>query len=142
MNQKKKSKFGSIKADPLFHRAQSLEFEDFDSEEILELTEDQKASAFLSEYLENHNPIGYYPKYFASSVKGEAWELKELKQFYIRLVLSKKWSEEKFIAVVNSIYRDNQVMSTIVLDARGRIFDNGGLREVEGRGSSRRRGRI
>lgn len=142
MGKKKPSKFGAAKHDPLLQGNRGLDFSNLKPAEVVELTDEQKATAFLSRYLEVEHPISRFHTYFESSVKGEAWELKELKQFYLKLVVAGKWSEEKFITVANSIYRDNQVMSAVVLDARGRMYDNGGLKEPEKRGSSRRRGRI
>lgn len=142
MAKKKPSKFGAAKHDPLLIGNRGLDFENLKPAEVVELTDEQKATAFLSRYLETEHPISRYRPYFEASVKGEAWELKELKQFYLQLVVSGKWSEDKFIEIVNSIYRDNQVMSAVVLDARGRMFDNGALKEPVKRGNSRRRGRI
>lgn len=142
MAKKKPSKFGVARRDPLLTGLPGLEFEEIETAEVIELTPEQKATAFLTRYLETERPISCFNSYFEASVKGEAWELKELKNFYRKLVVPDKWSEEKFVSVVNSIYRDNQVMSAVVLDARGRMFDNGAFKEPDKRGSSRRRGRI
>lgn len=142
MAKKKPSKFGVARRDPLLTGLPGLDFETIETAEVIELTPEQKATAFLTRYLETERPISRYHSYFEASVKGEAWELKELKNFYGKLVATEKWTEEKFISVVNSIYRDNQVMSAVVLDARGRMFDNGAFKEPEKRGNSRRRGRI
>lgn len=142
MSKRKPSKFGAAKHDPLLTGAPGLNFENLKPAEVVELTDSQKATAFLSRYLETEHPISRYRAYFESSVKGEAWEMKELKQFYLKLVVAGKWSEEKFIEVANSIFRDKQVLSAVVLDARGRMYDNGALKPAEPRGSSRRRGRI
>jgi len=142
MRKKKTSKFESAKADPLLRQAPGLQFDNITTAELIELTDAQKATAFLSRYLETEHPISRFHSFFEASVKGEAWELRELKRFYSQLVIPKKWSEEKFIEVANSIYQDNQLMTAVVLDARGRLFDNGSLKPREKPGESRRRGRI
>ncbi len=142
MRKKKTSKFESAKADPLLRQAPGIQFDNIEAADIIELTDAQKATAFLSRYLETEHPISRFHSYFEASVKGEAWEMKELKRFYSQLVIPGKWSEEKFIAIANGIYEDNQLMTAVVLDARGRLFDNGSLKPKEKPGQSRRRGRI
>lgn len=139
---KKRSKFDSVKNDPLFQQQPGLIFDNLSPESVIELTEDQKMTSFVSRYLANEHPISRFKDYFEASVKGEAWELKELKLLYKKLVLSEKWSEEKFVAVVNSIYRDKQFMTEPTLDARGKMFDQGRLVSTEKTVSSRRKGRL
>lgn len=144
---KKTSKFGSAKADPLLQGLPGLEFDNHTPAEITATTDAQKAEVFISRFVESFKEDDdggkdRWSKYFGASVKGEAWELKELKRFYIQLVVSGKWSEEKFTAVVHSIYRDYQIMSVLSLDARGKFYDQGRLTGAIERGSSRRKGRI
>lgn len=140
---KRKTKFGSVKRDPLLQQLPGLAFDNLDPAQVIELTDSQKATAFISRYLATEHPISNYRAYFESSIKGEAWELKELKGFFIELVIANKWSEEKLIAVVNSIYRDNQIMSIPSVDARGRMYDQGRLVDPKEQiVSSRRKGRI
>lgn len=139
---KRKTKFDSVRKDPLLQQQPGLVFDGLLPEEVIQLTDEQKATAFISRYLEVERPFSSFPEYFKSSVKGEAWELRELKTHFKNLVITEKWTEKKFISVVNSIYRDNQIMSIPSLDARGRIFDQGRLSSGKPETSSRRRGRI
>lgn len=139
---KKRTKFDSVKKDPLLQQHEGLQFDNLFPDEVIELTDEQKATAFISRYLERERPISTYNSYFKNSAKGEAWELKELKDYFILLVASEKWSEEKFVAVVNSIYAENQIMSIPSLDVRGRMYDQGSLRTSGKKVTSRRRGRI
>lgn len=137
------NKFGSVKATPLFQGIPGLEFDNMDKDDVTALTDEQRATVFLSKYLELEHPLTQFKIYFQNSVKGEAWEFKELKRFFIQLVVSGKWTEEKFITVVNSIYRDNQTMTAPTLDARGKFFDQGRLVAPDAKPiNPRRRGRI
>jgi len=134
---------GSARKDPFLTGLKGLQFEGINEEEISELTDEQKATAFLSRYQEKYDPFIAFKNYFEASVKGEAWDMRELKNYYLKLVIRGNWSEEKLITVVNSIYRENQSMSPTVVDARGRKYDNGALRvPAEPGKNSRRRGRI
>lgn len=143
MKKRPSNKFGSKKATPLFQGIPGLEFDGMAPEDVIATTPEQKAGAFLSRYLEIEHPLTQFKTYFQNSVKGEAWEFKELKRFYIQLVVSGKWTEAKFITVVNSIYRDNHSMTAPTLDARGKFFDQGSLKGPDDKpGNSRRRGRI
>jgi len=144
---KKTSKFGSAKADPLLQGLPGLEFDNLTAAEITATTDEQKAEAFISRYIESFKEdedkgASRWKSYFGASVKGEAWELREVKRFFIQLVVSEKWSEEKFVSVVNSIYRDHLVLNVPTLDARGKFFDQGRMSNSPRRGESRRRGRI
>lgn len=139
---KKKTKFDSVKRDPLLQQLPGLQFDNLDPAQVIELTPAQQATAFISRYLETEHPLSRYQAYFESSLKGEGWELRELKNFFLDLVVSGKWTEDKLITVVNSIYQDNQIMSVPSLDARGRMYDQGRLGFKEQEQSSRRKGRI
>lgn len=145
MSNHKRSKHGdgSARNDPFLSGLKGLDFDGVDEEEITELTDEQKATVFLSKYQEKYDPFITFKNYFEASVKGEAWDMRELKNYYLKLVVRGNWSEEKLVTVVNSIYRDNQTMSPVVIDARGRKYDNGSLRVPSETGTnSRRRGRI
>lgn len=147
MASKRTSKFGSVRADPLLQGIPGLGFDNLTPDEVIATTDKQKAEVFISNFVESFKDdedggTERWSSYFGGSVKGEAWELRELKQFYIQLVVSGKWSEDKFSTVIHSMYRDHQVMSVLGLDARGKFYDQGRLEGSVKRGSSRRRGRI
>lgn len=141
-----KSKAGSIKNDPLFQQQPGLEFDNLKAGESIELTDSQKATGFISRYLDHLKEGDLYHEklepYFKGSVKDWGWELRDFKRFYVQLVVSGKWPEKKYIVVLDSIIADNQILGDVVLDVRGKMYDQGRL-EASGQSvPSRRRGRI
>jgi hypothetical protein len=141
-----KSKSGSLKNDPLFQQQPALQFDNLQPEEAIELTDAQKAAGFISRYLDHLKEGDLYHKklepYFKGSVKDWGWELRDFKRFYLQLVVSGKWPEKKFITVLDSIISDNQILGDVVLDVRGKMYDQGRLEGVGQSVPSRRRGRI
>lgn len=142
-----KSKSGSIKNDPLFQQQPALTFDNLEPEEAIELTDAQKAAGFISRYLDHLKEGDLYHKklepYFKGSVKDWGWELRDFKRFYVKLVLSGKWTEEKYVTVLDTILGDNQMLGEVVLDARGKMHDQGRLAPAGKKAvPSRRRGRI
>lgn len=139
---KPSSKFGSIKATPLFQGETGLSFDNVASEEVIELTDEQKASRFLSKYQELVDPFVTYREYFEASAKGSGWDLKDVKTQYIKLVLSGKWPEAKYVTVINDIFEHGAVFSPLVLDTRGRMYEQQALASQRRSASTRRRGRV
>lgn len=141
-----RSKHGSVKNDPLFQHQPGLTFDDMSSDEVIELTDEQKATGFVSRYLDHLKADGQYEKfepYFKGSVKDWGWELRDFKRFYVKLVVSEKWTEDKFITVLDSVISDNAILGELILDARGKMYDQGRLKNAgRPKESSRRRGRI
>jgi hypothetical protein len=141
-----KSKAGSLKNDPLFQQQPALQFDNLEPEEAIELTDAQKAAGFISRYLDHLKEGDLYHKklepYFKGSVKDWGWELRDFKRFYVHLVVSGKWEEKKFITVLDSIISDNQILGDVVLDVRGKMYDQGRLEATGQSVPSRRRGRI
>lgn len=136
----------SLKNNPLFQQQPGLVFDNLNPEDAIELTDAQKATGFISRYLDHLKEGDLYHKklepYFKGSVKDWGWELRDFKRFYITLVVSKKWTEEKYITVLDSIIADNQTLGEITLDIRGKMYDQGRLQKNEKTVPSRRRGRI
>lgn len=135
-----------VKRNPLLQGHPGLEFDNLTPEEVIATTDDQKTETFLSRYLESFHGdrdggTDRFSRYFGSSAKGEAWELRDIKLHYKNLVLSGKWEEDKFVAVLNSLYEDHLLITPLTLEARGKFYDQGKLRGGP-RGYARRRGRI
>lgn len=142
MTKKPVSKFDSVKNDPLLQGKKGLEFDNISESESTELTPAQKATVFLSKYMDVIDPIDTYSDYFHTSAKGEAWELKDIKTQYVNLVVSEKWSEEKYVAVINDIFENRAIFSPLTLDIRGRMYEQGSLSSQQRLARNKRRGRL
>jgi len=125
-----------IKRNPLMSGSEGLSFDNIESEELILLTDSQKSEKFLSKYLEVVHPFTRFKEYFNSSAKTNSHLLKEIKTFYIKLVLSEKWSEKKYVACINDIFENKLVLGVTTLDLAGIKFDKGQLasqKRIEGR---------
>lgn len=127
-----------IKRTPLMLGHQGLVFENVPEEDVTKLTDDQKASRFLSKYQQVVDPITTYEDYFESSVKSVDFIFKEIKTFYKKLVLQSNWTERKYVASVNNIFANNMILGVVSLDRSGRFYDLGILDKTDnGRRSTR-----
>lgn len=125
------------KHNPLFKEQQGLQFDNV-NEPITILTEDQKVDKFLSKYLEVVNPVSTYKSYFESSAKEINHILKEIKNYYKKLVLNGTWSEKKYVLVINDIFENKMLFSINTLDISGLKYDKGTLQN-QSRNTKRRR---
>lgn len=139
MGKKRTSKFDSARKDPLLQGAQGLIFDNMKPEDVFELTDAQKATKFLSKYMEVIDPFVTYKEYFQASAKGEAWDMKDVKTQYVALVLKGNWSEEKYVTVINDIFENGAVFSPLTLDFRGRMYEAGQLASQKRQSTRRRR---
>lgn len=139
----KKTKHSAIKRDPAILGQPGL---NFGQGEYIEPTDEQKASAFISRYLDHMKEDNLYEekleRYFKGSAKDWAWELRDFKLYYKQLVLSGKWAEEKFIAVLDGIISDVQVVNAVTFDIRGKWYDRSETGRPDASRQSRRRGRV
>ena len=88
------------------------------------LTEEQQATRFMSRWQEKVDPLIRYKDYFESSAKTSDHIFKEIRRFYLQLVVNGNWSDGKFVAVVGKIMSDNQhTVNTPTLDVVGRQYD-------------------
>ena len=88
------------------------------------LTEEQQATRFMSRWQEKVDPLIRYKDYFESSAKTSSHIFKEIRRFYLQLVINGNWSDGKFVAVVGKIMSDNQhTVNTPTLDVVGRQYD-------------------
>lgn len=88
------------------------------------LTDEQQATRFMSRWQEKVDPLIRYKDYFESSAKTSGHILKEIRRFYLQLVVNGNWSDGKFVAVVGKIMSDNQhTVNAPTLDVVGRQYD-------------------
>lgn len=127
----------ATKHHPLFQNEETLDFGEF--EDVTELTVDQEVDAFLSKYMDVINPVGTYKTYFDSSAKTIDHILRDVKLYYKKLVLEGKWSERKYVEVINSIFEQKLPISVTVLDTSGLMFDRKALPSQKRSNGRRRR---
>lgn len=111
----------SVKRHPLFQGESTLDFGD--ELDVQSLTDEQKVDAFMSKYMDVINPIKTYETYFKSSAKSVDHILRDVKLYYRKLVLTNKWSEKKYVKVINQIFEKKLPLTVATLDRGGLIHD-------------------
>lgn len=94
-------------------------------EEVTTLDAQQLTDRFLAQYMDRINPVGRYRSYFDSSAKGVDHLMKEVKVFYKKLVLDGNWSEEKYVNVLDQVFRAGAPLGVMSLENHGRRYDSG-----------------
>lgn len=87
-------------------------------------TDDDKADYFLSKYMEKVDPITRYKSFFENSAKDIDHNLLDIKRYYKKLVVvEKKWSEEKYILVLDKLLSNkNNNLNIVILDRYGKTI--------------------
>lgn len=126
-----------IKRDPFFTGAMKpLDFGEA-TDDIMKQTDDDKASKFLSDYMDSKDPVGTYRMYFEGSAKDAGHILRDVKLMYKRLVLEGSWSEEKLLDAFDTIFREFLDLNTVTMDRVGLKIE----RKQFGSSNNRRRRR-
>lgn len=124
-----------IKRDPFFNgKMAPLDFGD-ETESLMEMTPEQKTSKFLSDYMEEQNPVGKYESYFNASAKSTGHLLKDIKLYYKRLVIEGAWTNEKYIAALDIVFNEFLELNVVTLDRVSMRIE----RQKFGSSNSRRR---
>jgi hypothetical protein len=112
----------SNRRNPLLTGEATLDFGEINEE--LVITDDQKADAFLSKWMEKVDPFIRYESYFKTSAKDDAHILLEVKRYYKKLVVEEEaWTERKYVAVINDCFKNKVSIGPVTLDVQGRIYD-------------------
>lgn len=117
------------KRNPLLQRATPLGFDNVTQEDLLVLTDDQKADRFLSRWMELVDPFITYKKVFPRGDSDQKRILKEIKNFYKRFVLKEAWTEQKYFTVVNAMLEARAQVGPLTIERFGKLYDNEGLPE-------------
>lgn len=103
-----------------------------------ELSVEEKSDVFMSKYMDTIDPVERYKKYFQSSAKGLDHILRDIKLYYKKLVAEdNKWTEKKYVEVINDLMENRTVISITTLDRAGLMYDKEQL--ASQRKSKRRR---
>jgi hypothetical protein len=131
----------AAKRNPLFTGERPLAFDGLADAEVTRLTDAQEADSFLAKYMDVIDPVGTYAEYFRSSVKNVDHLLKEVKNYYRKLVVNGDWKERKYVQVLNDIFEKRLVLSPNTLEWGGKMFEKGELASQlrEARANRRRR---
>lgn len=84
-----------------------LSFDNVSEEEVMELTPREKADNFLVTFQDTFQPLSRYKRYFLTSNKGVGHVFREIKNFYTRYVLRRKWSEKKYARALVMLFDTN-----------------------------------
>ena len=106
------------------HQGQPSLFDGVDDEiEHNNLTDESKATNFLSRFHEFIDPVSKYSSYFERLCPWWDHIFREVKRFYIKLVLEKGWSERKYVYALESVFCSKQTITPMYLDIAGRRYD-------------------
>lgn len=108
-----------------------LEFPNIKPEDLIALTPEQKSEKFISKYMEVVDPIKRFPQYFNHTAKDVSVIYRQIKVGYVNLVATEKWTEKKYVAVINYIFENTGEINSFTLDRMGFMYDNGALKKRE-----------
>lgn len=88
-----------------------------------EMTPEQRASAFLSNFQQYQGGTESYRRYLESSAKEASYIFLEIKRYYIALVVRKGWTERKYLDAICEIFDKRMILGTLTLDRIGLKID-------------------
>lgn len=125
MATKKPNRRTPIRKDPRMQQKHGLNFDNFSNVELRDLSDEEKAEAFLSKYLAEEHPFTKFAKYFENSAFESSRILLEIKRRYTTLVLQRKvWDEAKFINITNAVLGSDLTIGEFAYDTMARRIDN------------------
>lgn len=94
------------------------------AEQSVVLSNEEKASFFMSQYNEIVDPFRRYPHYFENSAIDYDIILGNLRDGYKRYVLgSFHWSEDKFVTIVNEIFERELHFNQFSFDRISKLYE-------------------
>lgn len=109
-------------------------------QESVVLSDEEKASYFLSQYNELMNPFERFPGYWESTALDYDITLAKLREGYKRYVLGKfSWTEDKYVAVINEIFEREMTFTQFSFDRISKLYDREDLDSQSARGDRRSR---
>ena len=130
-----------VKKDPFLQGETTLKFDNFDEEQISELTESQKSDKFMSYWLEVIDPFVKYERFFEESDKSHDLNLNMIKNFHVKYVLRGSWSDRKFVMIIDNILINRFAISIKAFEKSEQLYKEGRLpiQLLEKRRSGRRK---
>lgn len=108
--------------------------------EAVVLSDEEKASYFLSQYNELVDPFESYPSYWESTALDYDITLAKVREGYKRYVLGNFcWTEDKYVAVINEIFEREMTFTQFSFDRISKLYDREDLDSQSGRGDRRSR---
>lgn len=117
----------SAKRNPLMQRATPLQFDGLDKEDLIALTDEQKADRFLSRWMDLMHPFSTFKAAFKGGEKDHKRILREIKNFYTRYVLNEGWEERKYVMVINGLLDARMPVSPASIERFGKKYDDESL---------------
>lgn len=132
-----------VSQDPFLMGLPGLDFDGLSQDELLELTPEQAAHVFLSDWMTRFDPVIRYKRFFTVSEFGVDVTFRHVRQFYVTFVIDSQWSEEKYEMCLDSIFVQNKSLCYDVLEKQGELFERQELpMQLSARRAKRRGGRI
>lgn len=109
----------------------------FDGGPAVVLSDEERASYFMSQYNEIVDPFRRFPRYWELSGIDYEITLGQLRNSYKRYVLgSHGWTEDKFVAVAEQIFERELLFTQFSFDRMGKLYER---RELDAQPRERRR---
>jgi len=108
--------------------------------ESVVLSEEEKASYFMSEYNRIVDPFTRFPGYWSSTALDFDITLAKIRDGYKRYVLgSFGWTEDKYVTVVNELFERDMTFTQFSFDRISRLYDREDLDSQNERSERRTR---
>ena len=114
----------SRRKDPLYMNKAPLLFDNITEEEELELSTSQQQDKFLSQWMELIDPFEEFPKVFNHKNNPDRI-LRDIKNYYKKYVIENKWTEKKYVFVINSIFEARTILAPFTIEKFGRTYEEG-----------------
>lgn len=123
-----KTKEKSLIRDPLLNGHPLLPFDETTSQDVKEVSEDEQAAFFLSQWMKLIRPYSEYPRVFNRNAGKEVERLfRDIKVHYIHRVIREGWTEQKYVMVINTLMESRLAVNVYTLDKFGKLFDSSEL---------------
>lgn len=104
-----------------------LEFDNYSTEDTMSLTVEEKQERFMSKYLHVIRPFSQYAEYYPAVQTQPQVFLKMVKNFYKTYVIGEKWSEEKYVKVIDHLCVKYYKLSHKSIVKYGEVYERGDL---------------
>ena len=129
-----------IRNNPRLQDLEPLCFDNVSKEDVLSVSERERAKVFWSEFREDNQPLEQF-RFFSDETKMEVDEkIGRIYGFYQYFVISNGWAENKFANILLKILKGNLDLTTPVFFSLGKQYDRETKRGPNTRGSARSRG--
>jgi len=138
---KRSSAYGSTAKDPRFNpsKISPLVFDNFEAP--IAIRAEDKAANFWARYNELEDPFVRFKRFWDRTTIDFEIHIRHVKTTYVKMVLEKKWTEAKFVAITNEIFDRGLNPNSFSYDQMAKLYEAGEIGGQRRRRSQERRRR-